>query len=159
MNAAPLPEICDILQTLEYMGVNVQVLSCGYREWVVSICAAWGIPPGNVYASSLFWWGRRALAFRPDRLSKRDGKRRIIAHWYKNGRLKNPVIIVGDGKKELAAYAAGYGDAFIQANYFVNTPLFECSRPINYVSNIADLKKILLNLLETTGAEQDAHQR
>ena len=71
----------------------------------------------------------------------------MISDWYKRGLLRTPVILVGDGKKELAAYEAGYGDAFVQANYFVNLQPFACSRPVSFVSDIAHLKKELESLL------------
>lgn len=142
-----LPEVADIIQLLKSRSIDVKILSCGYGDWIIPICKAWGISSENIITNKLVWFNNRAIAVSPSKLNTSDGKKKVIMDWYKKGNLKSPVLLVGDGKQEQNAFRSGLGDAFIQANYFIShKPSIPKGNAVR-VDDIKDLSTAIQNIL------------
>ena len=81
-----------------------------------------GIPDEDIAANRFFWMGGNAVTIRPSPLHGSGGKVKIVEGWKATGKLKGPLIMVGDSLPDRKVYLHGLAEGFIQADYYT-TPI------------------------------------
>lgn len=112
------PIFSDLIIELKAAGIKPHVISSGYSEIISPFINNLGIPNEDIAANRFLWIGNQAICIMPSVLNRTKGKTEIVRRWKASGKIKGPVIMVGDGQADRNVYLHGLADAFIQANYY-----------------------------------------
>ncbi len=136
------PDAKETIQALQDLGVNVCLITGGYREAILPLAEYVGISEGDVYANELFFRRGRYAGFdESNPLSRDGGKRKVIEKFRASNGIWGPVAIVGDSVSELETkpvvdLCIGFG-GFVpraaveeQADIFLTYPSFSPFLPI-----------------------------
>lgn len=112
------PIFKTLILELKNANIKPHVISSGYFEIISPFINDLGIPNNDIAANRLFWIHNQAICIVPSSLNKATGKVEMVRRWKASGKLKGPVIMVGDGQADRNVYLHGLADGFIQANYY-----------------------------------------
>lgn len=92
----------ETIQALKDMGVNVCLISEGYREAIMAVAECVGVSEEDVYANELFFERGRYAGFDENNpLCRKGGKTETISKLRSVSRIWGPVAIIGDAVSEL----------------------------------------------------------
>lgn len=153
------PAFNELIIHLKNSGIKPHVISSGYFEIISPFINHLGIPSCDIAANRLFWIRNQAIFIVPSRLNTSKGKAEIVRHWKASGKLKGPVIMVGDGQADRNVYLQGQAEGFIQANYY--TKPIQYDFPGNFsISNSPDtLKQQLCEMFENISHNNETSSR
>jgi len=135
-----------LFQTLRDEGARLFIVSAAFREWLTPIGASCGFAADEVAANSLRWIGGRAVAPGDWSLLKPENKTALVRRWRRDGVLRGPTIMVGDGASDLGVHASGLAEGFISASYYVRGPT--ASGPFaRQAWSMRDLEPLIVTLL------------
>ncbi|MFY9457963.1 MAG: HAD-IB family phosphatase [Candidatus Spechtbacterales bacterium] len=96
------PDAKETIQILQDLGVNVCLISGGYREAILPLAEYVGISERDVYANELFFRRGRYAGFdESNPLSRNGGKREVIEKLRAANKIWGPMAIMGDAVSEL----------------------------------------------------------
>lgn len=145
------PIFSDLIVDLKTAGIKPHVISSGYTEIISPFINDLGIPNEDIAANRLLWAGNQALCIMPSVLNGAKGKVEVVRRWKASGKIKGPVIMVGDGQADRNVYLHGLADAFIQANYYKKSGTHGLRGNFSISESPESLKQQLSELLEKIG--------
>lgn len=114
-------QAAGIVSVLKHSGINVQIVSGGYKDAMQMIAFQLGMPMEKIHANTLYFDedGNYRGFDKENPLTRKEGKRQLINQLKNEGVIQDPVAIVGDGVSELEAYPAvdmviGFGGSVVR---------------------------------------------
>eukprot|EP00252_Welwitschia_mirabilis_P008350 TRINITY_DN20155_c0_g1_i1.p1 TRINITY_DN20155_c0_g1~~TRINITY_DN20155_c0_g1_i1.p1 ORF type:complete len:309 (+),score=61.36 TRINITY_DN20155_c0_g1_i1:104-1030(+) len=108
------PGIQDLVKKLNDKGVDVYLVSGGFRQMIEPIADTLGIPQKNVFANRiLFDDNDNYLGYDPGEPTSRSGGKATAVAKIKKEHGYKTLVMVGDGATDLEAKQPGGADAFI----------------------------------------------
>ncbi len=98
---------CKIIQALRYAGIDVFMVSGGFKETMEPVRQALGIDEDHFFANSIYHDAHGKFGGWRDGeiLAQEGGKRMLAAELIRSGKLKEPFAVVGDGITDMNIHA------------------------------------------------------
>lgn len=142
------PIFNELIVDLKKNNIKPHIISAGYIEIISPLVNRMGIPNSDIAANRFLWFNNQAICIIPSMLNKAIGKVEIVRRWKSAGKLKGPVIMVGDGLADRNVYLHGLADGFIQANYYIKPEQHDSSENFLVSSDPRTLKNQLSDIFE-----------
>uniref|UniRef100_A0A0D6QYH8 phosphoserine phosphatase n=1 Tax=Araucaria cunninghamii TaxID=56994 RepID=A0A0D6QYH8_ARACU len=108
------PGIQDLVKNLKAKGVDVYLVSGGFRQMIEPVAALLEIPCQNIYANRLLFGNEgEYVGFDPEEPTSRSGGKATAVAKIKKEHGYKTLVMVGDGATDLEARQPGGADLFI----------------------------------------------
>ncbi|QCE04394.1 phosphoserine phosphatase, chloroplastic [Vigna unguiculata] len=108
------PGIEELVQKLKANGIDVYLVSGGFRQMIIPVASILGIPEQNIFANNLlFKSSGEFLGFDEKEPTSRSGGKAVAVQQIKKTRGFKTLTMVGDGATDLEARQPGGADMFI----------------------------------------------
>jgi HAD superfamily phosphoserine phosphatase-like hydrolase len=104
--------MAEWIDDLQRHGHDTWIVSGGLREMILPLARVLGIREERFFGNEAIWTNGILSGLQPSPLRKNTGKSTLLSSLKNAGKIRTPIVMIGDGMGDLHVYLSGVADDF-----------------------------------------------